>query len=485
MSAIITNKFRRESCQSFLDSVDGTYYVGLGKSDPWPIDLNTSPNLDEEDINYSIPLPNSTFLEDRDVLDNLIVLVKYSSKNILVPKNPWSSGRVYKVYDPTDTLLFDLEGTNSSSRYPCYMSHNDNIYVCLDNNDESASTVNPDVTFNDFLYDGNKVFETADGYVWALVQNTSSQSVFNTAEFVPVSGQLSDPTRITSCKNATGGLIYGFKILNSDFNANDSPGNLEIKLRGVDEFGAEIPVIDLASDSRFNVAVINDELTKIAYNDIADDGLLGYARASIEVYMNGTYVPEASIFPLVAPIDGFGFKPSADLPSFYAGINARFNGTVDGEGLVEIPFRQISLIKNAERNDQIPDDQGSQYESTEALDCLDYIQIDPTYESLDEYNSGTIIYQNVSGARAYIDKVDVLNNRIYFHRNSNTDVNFIPFDTTDSLNIGEDTIDANEFESVNEAEYVHNTGDVLFIDHRKKITRDVDQSEDVKIVIQF
>jgi len=483
MSAIITNKFRRESCQSFLDSVDGTYYVGLGKSDPWPIDLKTSPNLDEDDINYSIPLPNSTFLEDRDVLDNLIVLVKYSSKNILVPKNPWSSGRVYKVYDPTDTLLFDLEGTNSSSRYPCYMSHNDNIYVCLNNNDEGESTVNPDVTYNDFLYNGKKVFETADGYVWALVQNTFTQSVFNTPEFVPVSGELTDVTKIANCKASTGGLVYGFKILNNNFVA--SPGTLEIKLRGIDEFGVEIPVIDLVSDSRFSVAVINDELTKIVYNDIGTDGLLGYSRASIEVYMDGTYIPEASIFPLVAPIDGFGFKPSADLPSFYAGINARFDGTVDGEGLVEIPFRQISLIKNAERNDQSPDDQGSQYENAEALDCLDYIQIDPAYTSLNEYNSGTIIYQTTSGARAYIDRVDILTNRIYIHRNSNTDVNFIPFDITDALNIDDDVIDATSFESVNDAEYVHNTGDVLFIDHRKKITRDVDQSEDVKIVIQF
>ena len=97
MSAIITNKFRRDSCQSFLGGVDSSYYIGLGKADPWPDNIDDSGPKSEDSNVFKVPLPNSTYLEDRDVLDNLMVLVRNKNKSLLIPRNPWKSGRKYKT----------------------------------------------------------------------------------------------------------------------------------------------------------------------------------------------------------------------------------------------------------------------------------------------------------------------------------------------------------------------------------------------------
>ena len=94
MSAIITNNFRRNSCENFISQLQtnqNSYFIGIGKSDKWP----DSTSYSEDDQLFSVPLPNGTIIEDQDVLDNLISLVKVQQQDILTPKNRWESGRTY------------------------------------------------------------------------------------------------------------------------------------------------------------------------------------------------------------------------------------------------------------------------------------------------------------------------------------------------------------------------------------------------------
>jgi hypothetical protein len=70
-------------------------------------------------------------------------------------------------------------------------------------------------------------------------------------------------------------------------------------------------------------------------------------------------------------------------------------------------------------------------------------------------------------------------------------VNYIPFSADDDITVtpstgGEAlTYTGSEITGLVNSEYVHNTGKVMFVDHRKKIVRNIDQTEDIKIVIQF
>lgn len=479
MSAIITNNFRRNSCQRFINDVldAGTnYFVGIGKTDKWP----DNAGFTEDDSLFSVPLPNGTIMEDTDVLDNLLALVRVKNQDVLIPRNTWSSGRTYKVYNPFDPLVFDLEG----SYYPCYITVNDNIYVCLGNNNNGSSTVAPGASYNTFDT-SNHVVETTDGYIWAFVQNNITTSNFYTEEFIPANTDLSN---VTNSKSATGGLLYGFSI---EAAGTSLSGTEDIILDGVDENGDSIASINLRTDSRFNVTTAAGAIASIEYDDITTDALIGYLKGSVQVYNGVTLLDDVIIRPLIAPINGFGASPRTDLPSYYAGCYARFDGTVDGEALIDTPIRQISLIKDPQRRTTgaTAGDDGAIYTDTEALDASNYIQCSATSLTQD-FPAGSMIKQG-SVSRFYVDKVDLLTDRIYYHTNSNNDVNYSPLNASSDITLEStdgvttQTIPLANINSIVESEYIHNTGEVLFIDHRNKIIRNTDQTEDIKIVIQF
>lgn len=485
MSAIITNNFRRNSCEVFLDDVQNSnqYYIGLGKSDPWPYDYIN--DIDEDASTYSVPLPNSTIVEDQDVLDNLLALVKVSRSDTLIPRNGWKSGRKYKVYDTGDPLLFEFE----NDEYPCFTTINNNVYVCLDNNGGQESTSQPVSSYDQFQ-DTTHVYVAPDGYVWAFVQNNDIDSPFYTAEFIPINEDITDTATQILARDATGGLIYNFITVGG----NDIlQGNETIILSGVDVNGANIPDIDLTNDLRFETSFSSGSVTvEYTNKDIPNNALLAYKKASITVYNSSNEVLDFLIRPLVAPTDGFGSRPKSEFPSFYAGCQAAFEGNVDGEALVDSLFRQISLIKNPGRDDSGPSsgDDGSQYADEEALDALDYIVYEESVSILD-LPVGSIITQSSTGARAYLDQIDTLENRIYFHKNSDVQVNYNIFSddgeivVTSPDGVQTMTLASNEINSIINSEYTHDTGEVYFVDHRKKITRNLDQTENVKIVIQF
>ena len=487
MSAIITNNFRRNSCENFINQLQtnqNSYFIGIGKSDKWP----DSTSYSEDDQLFSVPLPNGTIIEDQDVLDNLISLVKVQQQDILTPKNRWESGRTYKVYDPYDPLTFDLEGSD----YPCYMTFNNNIFVCLDNDNGSASTFNPGDNY--IAFDTvNHVLVTDDGYTWAFIQTINQSSAFYTEQFVPVNLEGDAAT----AKAATGGLVYNFKIDNGGVNLDTN--DVTIKLKGVDEYGVAIETIELTTDERFSVSFGVGSISSISYTESLDspvgpgirvNPLMGYAKASIEVYEGVSFLDDVRIRPLIASIDGFGAHPRKDIPSYYAGCYARFSGVVDGEALIDTPIRQVSLIENPQRNDNSPvgSDQGVEYDDIEALDAVNYIQFNAGTLTV-AYPAGSFITQGE--AKVYVDRVDLLNDRVFYHTNSNHNVNYIPLLASQSITmtsedgVSSDTIADTNIDSIITSEYVHDTGEVLFVDHRKKIVRNVDQTEDVKIVIQF
>jgi hypothetical protein len=498
MSAIITNNFRKESCKRFIDDVISSgsdYFIGLGKTDKWPDDAT----LPEDNPLFSVPLPNGTIIEDADVLDNLISLVKVSDQKALIPRNEWKSGRKYKVYDPYDPKTFDLEG----SQYPSYITVNNNIYVCLDNKNDNgelvASTESPygaTLTAYTTFDTDNHVRKTSDSYVWAFLQNNDEASPFYTPEFIPVNVDLTD---FTNARAATGGLLYNFNVETSGTGLDSTT---VFKLTGIDVNGNAKPEVILNTDSRFALQIGggNNSLQRIDYVDINDvsspsDVLTGYFKATVQVYnSNGTLRDDVVVRPLIAPLDGFGSRPMSDLPSFYAGCYSRFTGTVDGEALVDTPIRQISLVKNPERSLDSPsvNDDGASYEDENALDAVNYIQFAPGTLAA-AAPTGSIILQTHTGSDtiAYVDGYDTTNDRIYYHSNSSNDVNYIPFSADDDITVtpstgGEAlTYTGSEITGLVNSEYVHNTGKVMFVDHRKKIVRNIDQTEDIKIVIQF
>ena len=115
MAAIITDDFRKNNIERFIDDVSSNqspnstavnYYIGIGKTDPWDRDVN---GRTEAETGFIVPLPDGSILEKADIKKNLMTLIKVDSTDILrlVPQIEYKTGSTYKVYDPTDTSCFD------------------------------------------------------------------------------------------------------------------------------------------------------------------------------------------------------------------------------------------------------------------------------------------------------------------------------------------------------------------------------------------
>lgn len=468
MSAIITNQFRKNSRELFINDIgtNNDYFIGIGKSEPWP----TIDNVEESNIRYAVPLPTNTIVERSDVLKNLISLLKVEDTYSVVPRNEWVSGRVYKVYDPTDPNIFNYETIGNTAYYPCYITHNDHIFVCLRNGNNGTSTIN---VVGDTYDDPNTL---GDGYTWAYVCDLITTSNFYTDQFVDIPADIIDQTDIDNARTYTGGLVYGFKVIDS---GDGSIAPDDITLIGKDSTGTIIADDPIRStgidDSRFTVTIVDNVITAI---DITGSWPTGYSEASVVV--DGI---ETDIIPLVAPVNGFGFSSRSDLPSFYAGLYGSYAGAEGGETPINVGFRQVSLVKGATRtdNDDPADDTLNIYDTLQYLEVADVSGI-PT-------DAGTIISHDTNKAKAYLDYVDSNStpNRIYYHQNSSGEVNQKPFETGNVKFAIPGGTPGNQVTvtGLGQGEYNQGSGEAIFLENRKAILRNTNQQEDIKLVIQF
>ena len=243
---------------------------------------------------------------------------------------------------------------------------------------------------------------------------------------------------------------------------------------------------------------------------------------------------EAEIQPLIAPEYGFGHSPVSDMPSYYAGISADFKGTVGdnalasvnntppqyiGEALSDIYIRQVSLIRDTDGNISHGEDDSPYPDPSlaaeDALNCLQYFQLGGT-DTGDFQNApiGCTIHQidNAVGSQpaiAWFDKASSYETldptdgdpntagnqpggfRVYFHQNSSKEVNKKPFPTNGRFKVVGPTgntlsgLEDVTYTDLRQGEYRQDTGEVLFLDNRKPILRNEQQTEEVRLIIQF
>ena len=479
MSAIITNQFRKNSRELFINDIDTNtnYFIGIGKSEPWP-DIDGD---EESDLNYSVPLPSNTIIEKTDALKNLISLLKVQGTFTVIPRNEWQSGRVYKVYDPSDPNIFNYETIGATAYYPCYMTHNNKVFICIKNTSkDSVGVIVPSTTNVAATGFTGQPGVLTDGYAWAFVCDLTTTSDFYTDQFVDIPGNLAVQTDIDEARTATGGKVYGFKVNDGGTDVGAGGSAVTVTLIGKNSLGGAITDVAITNFPEYTVTIVGGTITAITIT--TDQWPAGYVEASV-VVESGVSVVATDIQPLVAPIDGFGFSPRSDLPSFYAGLFAAYIGSVGDEAPIGLGFRQVSLVKDAERTDNdVPVNA-----TLNIYDTLPYLQLTTSSTGIPT-DAGTIIAHGTNKAKAYLDYVDTTNDRVYYHQNSSGEINQKPFiaggvtftspgGTTAAGNVASN--------GIVQGEYNQGSGETLFLENRKAILRNNNQQEDIKLVIQF
>jgi hypothetical protein len=517
MAAIITDDHRKNNANAFVSDVNTLaldspltqatgYYIGIGKSDPWP--------------NESIPpTPSGSELERQDVIQNLISLKLLSSTNIerLLPKTnqTWSSGKVWKRYDSTDRTCFNINynGSVVTSR-GCYTIGSDGyLYLCLGNNGGATSTIAPQSSYDSpsNAVDG-EVTEGSDGYIWVRIGEVPTGSDFaNSSTFFEI------PINITPPVNSTQGLLYGFKIVSAG--SGYTNGTYPATLRYTRKNGT-------TATASLHIVVSSQKVTAVYSGDSPADAMtlsdfvalgVGKTNGILKASIDFTSAPstdspytEAEIQPLIAPSAGFGANNLDVFPAYYVGVSSDFDGndSPSDENPVNLTFRQVSIIKSPTF-----DSANDSPQSFGTIDSLSHIVMDGS-EDLSSLSpvSGWYVEKTTTGEKAWIDYIDTTGtpNKIYFHQNSSGTVtqDLLPesgtlkifnatgvqqpnvsttFDYTSIVDSEhyDDALNNSPLNSPITLSQLDLSGEVIMIDNRTSITRSAVQNDKVRIVLQF
>lgn len=555
MAAIITDDFRRNQARLLVNdikaSADGEfdstansssnsneenwpyrgnnrYAVGLGKSDSWP--AQTSGTVTENSANFVTPSPAGTRQEEEDVINNLFTLKDVGGASVkqLIAKNPWTTGRKYKVYDSADNDAFYATGT----LYPCYVTHGSSVYICLSNTavNNGFTAVLESTTAPSMGSSNDYGFSQPDtqGYVWCEVAKIDSNDALLTNQFVPIKRNVDvSPTISEAMQKKTAGLLSHVGVISggSGYTANtaitativDHTGEVKtpaIKFEPVISASGVIERVDIrdpqnspadtgsyefwaGTDAAGLVASsvnVGDRIKSITFH-VTDPGTSssegGSGESSSESSSGGS---GARLSATIAPSTGYGYNAIDILPTWFVGINVDFASTETDGDAPALNFRQVSLLKNFIRNADASDT------SAGTLDALNSITLHTPASSFPSLTEGQILYQKNTNAKFYFDYYDSVNSKLYYHQNSDGEINTIKPVDGNTNSIGT-TLNGNQVSagvtSINQPEYrsrITDTtadnfgefnGEVIFHENRKPFSRNSGQTEEVKLIIQL
>ena len=173
MSTVNTNNLRVKNAKNFVSSLqtDGAY-VFIGRPIAWDETPTSNSGLGPlyTGTDNSPPKPINNLREYNSVQDEMVSLNRIQSTEVyhMIPRNTWSSGAIYDIYrhDYSETNRSYSGASNLYNTTFIVINQNNDVYVCLDNNKNSQSTVEPQNT-------GNEPFYTSDGYQWLMVYGLS------------------------------------------------------------------------------------------------------------------------------------------------------------------------------------------------------------------------------------------------------------------------------------------------------------------------
>lgn len=486
MPAIITSKFRRNNAQQFEESfgeaTPNIYYLGIGK--PTAYGTKTRPDGRTENIGTdSAPVtPADSVQDEYDVFDDLLAAKRITSSDVsfACPRINWTTGTTYDIYRHdygnriTGTTNIQAAHSGATNLYDAnfyVLNSNFEVYKCLDNDNNTPSTIEP--TGASIL-----ILETSDGYKWKYMYTMSAaqQANFLSTDFMGIS------TNSTTTTNAKDGSIDIIKI--------KTPGT-----GGTAGTFTNIPIRGDGANGTCTVTISSGSVTSV----VPTGTPLGYTFANVRVSdinaASGGALTGAELDCIIGPKGGHGFDPHEELGGFFVILNTSFEGAEtanSGDFTTANDFRRVALIRD-------PKSAGSA-SSTPTLRATKAIRLDA---GAGTFQSDEIITQTNTGAVGKVVSFDTANNMLYYtqtrYNSEGVDANgdgteFSGINViTGSTSSATGTPTGNT-ETVNNVSLVsgyatseldQDSGDVMYIENRAPVNRSVDQTENVKLIIEF
>jgi hypothetical protein len=551
-------------------------YAVLGHNKQWPNEPTPdAPSDNEQYHSYGI---HREFIGGRKINPNQISHV--------TERHDWVSGTVYSQYRDTDVDLYEHAFYVLTDEY--------NVYKCLYNNKNSASTVKP--TGFSTVH-----FTTSDGYTWKYMYTITLAEAnrFLTASYMPVKnisindGSIESDRQVAVQNAAVNGSIHiietntvgigyhtvangvveagGKTTLKLSASTDNPPSPIDNyyngdtvyiasgtgagQLRRIIDYNGSTKIMTVNTafvttcntDSRViispTVTIIGDGKGAKAYSRVnIYDGSIsnvtmithgsGYTRAEALITSNTIHGAGATANVVISPTGGHGSNPIHELYADKILLNVEFNGiegvSANGNGYIpsNTEFRSVTLLADP----VLKCDSNNNFVSTEYIantsnspQTLRFTtRLTVAYENPSvTFSVGDILTTNFALARAKSGELEFVTDLGQTGRNTNGMVNAKKAANGDIVYLRDDetsgdtsikTFYLNNVESYSDyaaftkdsilLKYPSETplatveaikgpeantfsGEILYLENVQAVTRDPEQVEDIKIILDF
>jgi len=502
MTAIITEKFKQHNATQFYESFSEAsataYYMLFGKATPFT--AATSGGTDDIPPTPADDVSSEFYVWDQTTAGKSIASTDVS---YAIPRRDWANSTTYDMYeDNISSSNLTTSGASNLYNSTFFFRTSDNrIYKVIDNNAGTAySGTEPSSESTSPFAQGGYILK----YMYTIT--AAEQTKFLTTDFMPVS------TDTTVSAAATNGKIESLIITAGSGYEN---GTYYTAIQG-DGTSA-----GTSSGAIVKFIVSSGAIASFGLTDGTDTTI--YAAGAAYTY-GTTNLSDATVFTgtdltggvtsndidggsggaiqvVISPKNGHGYDAVKELGGHYVMMNTLFIGAERDDLLTGNDFRNISIAAD-------PTTYGT---STVASDST----IRQTYAAKLTSVTGTFsddekITQTTTGSIGKVVEWDSTNSILYYQQerygdygtNSSTG-DFTAFSgenvITGATSAAVGTPDASADSAVTLAngytltftdgyanpELQPDSGDIIYTENRSPISRATDQTEDIKIIVEF
>ena len=500
MAAIITEKFRRHNAtqfqESFSEAALNAYYLMIGKSTPF-----TAATSGGTDDSPSTPADDVT--TEFYAWDHAVALKNISATDVsfAIPRRDWANGTTYDMYEHniSSSNTTTSGATNLYDSTFFFRSSTNRVYLVLDNNSGSAYSGSEPTS------ESTSPFELG-GYVlkYMYTITASEQSKFLTTDFMPVS------TDSTVSAAVTDGKIESV-IVTAGSGYSAGTYYAAVYGDGTSQGTSSGAIVSIVVSSDGTIAAYG--LTAGTDTSVYAGGA-GYTYGTVNLGASYTFsdvgLSSASsmgsgssgvVSIVVSPKGGHGSDALDELGGHYVILRAVLTGAEGDDVLAGNDFRNINVVADP-----------TTYGTSTVASASTYRQ---TFATKVASTSGTFsndekISQASTGAIGKVVEWDSTLSILYYQQErfgdygtSSTTGSLVAFSGANQITgasssaVGTPDADADSAVSLSggatlsfsdgyaNPELQPDSGNIIYQENRKPISRATDQTEDIKIIVEF
>ena len=499
MTAIITEKFRAHNANQFYElfteSSGNTYYLMIGKATPFT--SGTSGGSDD-----SPPTPADDISREFYTWDSAIAAKKIASSNITyaIPRRDWANGTIYDMYEDniSSSNATTSGATNIFDSTFFFRTSDNRVYKVLDNNGGSAySGAEPTSESTSTFVLGGYTLK----YMYAIT--ASEQASYLTTDFMPVS------TDSTVSSAAVDGSISSIIVTNTGSGLTNGTYYAAVYGDGTSAGTSSGAIVKISVASNVISAVSTG-------NTGIQQAGAGYTFGTVNLGSGFTFSDAAltsasaiggsgsAISVVISPKGGHGNNAITELGGHYVLLQSTLEGADNDDFLTGNDFRNINLVIDPTTYGTSTVGTATTYRTTYAMKFSGSPGTFTPDETITQTNSDSLV------ATGKVIEYDATLQILYYQHEKFS--GYGTLSSTGGLNLfsGTGTVtggtssatgtpDSSADSAVSLAggntitftngfanpELQPDSGNIIYRGNRKPISRATDQTEDIKIIVEF